>query len=625
MLNIPDAVKDLFMADTTENIRKNLRITFPEGQLSDTFPNGITNDNIVSESMRFTESICSQETLKIGAYEQPVLEFEVVGVPNILGYKIRAYIEIETTTVSEDLTGDYDGEYISLADSDLGFPFYRVPLGWFTVQSCPRNHGTLTHRQITAYGVGLTDNAAAGMTPFEYWVFSRLYKDTEPPTKLFYFKPQMLLAHMLQYGDPSKLRKTDVTTSTTATATVVRSDTVHIDNEAGQLLRINTSVVQRSVYSSFVNDVVYRAASGLGDVKRTLKPLIADALTNAGYDATKIYSLSGTVRTYFSTMEDVAQYLLDRLTWPSDYFTINGVSGQYNIPLEFNGNYDMRFWGGVPTGYALTLNQAKAAGAVSIQVLESDGETAVSSVAVTTAQTPFDSVLQMVGIDSDTRPRLLPYEFRFTRTFYSGTYNNVTKSFTNSISVPRLIEAYAEVCGIFPRASRFGYIEFMATDLWDSSTLARYTRNLINDLWYSDVETASIGPVQYSYYNTNTRATETAVYNEDSSGSFYSMDGNYYLDQLGDWQNYTPSQIFDIFVMYGTEIAPQEMDAVVKGLPYVQAGDWGLFYKGDEQEPGPGIPYIGPLGNTIFRRELTGIQHLVDTITVRAGSMAEVQ
>ena len=58
MLNIPDSVKALYKQD---GVRKNFRAHFPGGELPD-----ITNDNIVMESVKFTESICSQDVFKFG-------------------------------------------------------------------------------------------------------------------------------------------------------------------------------------------------------------------------------------------------------------------------------------------------------------------------------------------------------------------------------------------------------------------------------------------------------------------------------------------------------------------------------------------------------------------------------
>lgn len=110
MLNIPSAIKALFQ---TDGVRKNFRVHFPNGEYPD-----ITNDNVVSESVKFTESLCSQSVFKFGLAEASVLEFETVGIGNMFGMTIEASIEIDVSSLSQaDIeaieAGTWDGELIA--------------------------------------------------------------------------------------------------------------------------------------------------------------------------------------------------------------------------------------------------------------------------------------------------------------------------------------------------------------------------------------------------------------------------------------------------------------------------------------------------------------------------------
>lgn len=96
MLNIPEEVKKLFK---TSNVKKNIRISFPNGERAD-----ITNENLIAESLSYTESVCSQESLKFGLCESSVLEFETAGIGNIKGMEITADIEINTSGVPFELS-----------------------------------------------------------------------------------------------------------------------------------------------------------------------------------------------------------------------------------------------------------------------------------------------------------------------------------------------------------------------------------------------------------------------------------------------------------------------------------------------------------------------------------------
>ena len=150
MLNIPDAIKTLYQQDA---IRKNFRVVFPNGELPD-----ITNSNIVADSVKFTESLCSQEILKFGLAEASMVEFETVGIVNMYGYKIQCFEEIDTSSLDAATIAaiqnlqEQDGEIILEAASDIGFGFYRISLGTFWVESCPRSKGAMQNRRVTAYG-----------------------------------------------------------------------------------------------------------------------------------------------------------------------------------------------------------------------------------------------------------------------------------------------------------------------------------------------------------------------------------------------------------------------------------------------------------------------------------------
>lgn len=150
MLNIPETIKQLFERD---DVRKNFRVHFPNGEFAD-----ITNENIIAESVEFTESLCSQNNFRFGLTEASVLKFETVGVGNMLGMKIEAAMEIDISAltaaqIAAIQAGAFDGVLVLPAASDIGFGFYRVPYGKFYVESCPRNHQAMAHRQVTAYSV----------------------------------------------------------------------------------------------------------------------------------------------------------------------------------------------------------------------------------------------------------------------------------------------------------------------------------------------------------------------------------------------------------------------------------------------------------------------------------------
>jgi len=84
----------------------------------------IDNNNLVKESVRIDERMCSDTNLKFGLCEGTQLEFQCFGVENITGRRLKAYVEVN---------------YINENDVDSWHP---VTLGWFTVKECSRQAST---------------------------------------------------------------------------------------------------------------------------------------------------------------------------------------------------------------------------------------------------------------------------------------------------------------------------------------------------------------------------------------------------------------------------------------------------------------------------------------------------
>lgn len=125
MLDVPENVKKQYRRDS---VPKNMRIHFPGGELQD-----ITNENIVSESVTLTESLCSRDNLKFGLCEASVFECELAGIEkNISGCNIVVTQEIPY-------------------EDDAGNPqVYSMPYGTFTIASCKRQ-ADMSRRKVVAY------------------------------------------------------------------------------------------------------------------------------------------------------------------------------------------------------------------------------------------------------------------------------------------------------------------------------------------------------------------------------------------------------------------------------------------------------------------------------------------
>ena len=189
MIPLPSEVKELFQKD---NIRKNFRVKFLNG----TYPD-LTNNDLESESVKFTESIESSFNLSNeNLVEKKSLEFTYHGSNILLNEIIQAQIEIDLTPLQAEgfdyiilEEGESDlppGEYmtneivfdpseytyyncipVSRYD-DIDYPVYTVSYGIFKIQSAKKGNSP-TIRQVTAYTYNpvLESNSNIGLSDFE--------------------------------------------------------------------------------------------------------------------------------------------------------------------------------------------------------------------------------------------------------------------------------------------------------------------------------------------------------------------------------------------------------------------------------------------------------------------------
>ena len=178
MLTVPDSIKDLLHLDSC---KKNIRIHFPNGERAD-----ICNDLIVKDSVQFTESLCSQDTLQFGLCESPVFECEVVGVSNITGATIEVSCEIFCDSSVDGAEWRYDLEHY----------IYPLPYGTFFVAEAKRQSDML-HRKITAYNANFYRSNSNELTDLIY----RMGK-----TSSWTFTPNIFASNMMLSSFSSKSR-----------------------------------------------------------------------------------------------------------------------------------------------------------------------------------------------------------------------------------------------------------------------------------------------------------------------------------------------------------------------------------------------------------------------------------
>lgn len=190
MINLTAAQQALVKSDSTV---KNFHVHFPNGEIDD-----LDNSNIVSESVSFTESVCSDSSFRFGCADASVISFGTVGVPNMLGMLIECSME-----------------FINGNDT------VTIPYGIFKVDSCPRDHNNMIRRKVTAYSKQINNSA---LPPYEVAKLSGFYDTNTPYQPNIGYLLDSVLGESGTYTETAFCSLTSYRTSSTNTTDYLISD-----------------------------------------------------------------------------------------------------------------------------------------------------------------------------------------------------------------------------------------------------------------------------------------------------------------------------------------------------------------------------------------------------------------
>lgn len=621
MLNVPETVKVLFKRD---GVRKNFRVHFPNGELPD-----ITNDNIVQESVKFTESLCSQDVLKFGLTEASVIEFETVGIGNMYGMTIECGIEIDLSSLSAaDIAviaaGTWDGVYTTVGDSDIGYAYFRVPYGTFRIESCPRDQQAMAHRKVQAFGYSpkaLNDN------PFE----AKKRNALNIPNS---YNPNMyqLFLEIVGYNMPDTMTREGYTESSVSTSIYNPTSTAQTTFSKSLIVK-DSSNVSHTITSSIQWHNGYTEGSGSANSPRKLKAdslysadlhdisyftilsNIATALendplnislSNSGYTSWLAMAkdlLTGTNGilhlypgvTYYPQVQNSGGFTfyqkVDIEQTTSVIYphvnTYSGTIGQYSVNNIYESFY-------IPKYFTIHKSPEDGYGDIFDYTIPNE------SMASFKLYTP-----------SSTVPNL---RLAFPQTTSGGitvaNVNTTGYSYGGDYSTQDIINGYLELFARFGKVNRNNYFELVRLS---NSSPVSVLPGEYSQFWWDEYDVLPIGSIRYSY--TDSAMNETiAVYEFGSGSSVYDMTGNQLLKAMN---ISNPSQIEtlfdDNFIPNLSPINFTPIDISMKGLPYLEAGDYLSVIAED-----------GTTANSFnMKQDVNGIQVLTADIESTSGDIIE--
>lgn len=580
MLHIPEPIKNLISLD---GVLKNFRVVFPNGEHS-----AITNDNIIKESVKFSESLCSQNYIKFGLCESSCLRFSCVNVPNITGVEFFAYIDIDITSLPVADRTQY-ATYTLTHDGILMY-FYEVPLGRFKVESSERD-ANMMKRNIIAYSVDTT------FEPLQAETYKQNKSRSTGGTLSLNVLNYCLAAkgHLFDMLDDGTY--TPISGYTSDTTTMVLEKTFG---------KVAVRIIFKNVFIKNDNGVNDNPdASVLGYIGSCPQ----GAKTNAVNAWAQACAELRTNRGY--TFSDKDYQKIE--SWVKNTVLAPRV---YGLPIHPTFDFDNHY---LCEGHVnFTKNFA-------IRFSSSLFEAYTSSTQdVFTSSEMDDMLVYSVSIPSNKYP---VYTVPLAPTSSSGQYT-YTKAFVD-LKIKTLLESYCELAGVFVGMRRDGYMGFYdidesfalfpsdyiypADNLYPSSeeNMASYTCNDFMSAFYDE----KLLRWKRVYVVYNTESMQGLVYTnvlyddddvEEASDIITFNDYNMATNLIINKNTYTAASIAEtVQNLCDTlkRITYYPSNIKMRGMPYVEKGD-ALFIRTNDDT----------IATIVLSRNLSGIQDLRDNI-----------
>lgn len=613
MITLTSAEQAIVKSDSSI---KSFRVHFPNGELPD-----LTNDDIVFESVSFQESVCSEQTFRFGRVEASTIDFETVGVPNILGATIECSMTFK-----------------------LGNDSVTIPYGIFKVDSCQRDHSQMTHRKVQAY------SSCA-------WYAKRSFE----------FYKSMLPRYIAQAYNPSidyMVGSLSATARSQMTETPLTPD--YLNNQSIQtngftcIVAVDPDDSQKVICASYIDaadpsawdaknyyinfryagvsgtnmdpDAVYKIVVPKGDDYEDFKQLVYENAAIKGLDVNsdllknfaqiRCSSISGSFTRYRQLLTggaymDEYDDRFEIILYP--YIMRNDVTASEYLSWSFIcGKFDL----GYSESSGVSLDETYAQ---NIEIFK----------------TP---VVYQYTITDTYMPRAL---YEYTEEVTEENETALMYSFKFAFEMNEILQGYAEARAAMVRVERGGDISVMRLD--NSSPYALTAQDVSGAAWWDEYDVNPIGTV---YYTANTDDGEqTFGYTFSSDPSIYDMSDNKYFSSIviepvevsatsdmsnpnylylysGDLYYYTngawtsagtymgPMSVIALllqlhFVPYVGSVTFTPLDANFRAMPFLQVGDAITLTAAD-----------GTVINSyILAQTFSGIQHVEQDVETVQGTV----
>lgn len=591
MLNIPEVIKELFMQD---GIRKNFRVHFPNGERAD-----LVNKDIIEESVKFTESTCSQQTLRFGLTEASVIEFECVGVENIAGMTIECGIEIDVSSLSRD-----DRIAYGTKKTDVDFPVYYVPYGVFVVEQCKRQKD-LARRKVVAYtrekqetldilgGLRPNENIVISAEDYAQIIATKVDKmDAGGTTPSVIGYTNTMLSQGIGFLEiDSRMSPEMNRTTVEAEGFIYIVDVDFVPHENDSLAQELCGLILASlpagdytylrygVSPAVPGGYPYKAFSSVPQRVMELLAAMYPAAVNVEFE----YESEIRIDTIPILIDRPGRVILDI----DEVRMMYGVKGsptsariQVSKRRRWPGSSDARYTANLLINYEIHQTRYYIQGWPFQQEIQREGQMLSGVVAIKKTDGDKMSISPTGG--------------------YQQVGLGVYYSYDKAIGETDAANAVLEMFGSFGNIERDGYITIKKLSKENPQII---TPSDTEDLWYEEGATKKIGRVSYTYEEAGEQYDGETTIDSSATGS-YSLSQNKALELMEDrTQANIEKVIKNNFAPNVTDAFYVPVDLTMRGMPWLEDGD-PIRIQNDG----------GDIDTYVLKRTLSGVQHLVDDI-----------
>lgn len=596
MIQVDDVTREMLLDSST---KKSFSVHFLNGEYRD-----LTSNDIVSESVKLTESICSGMEVQFGLCEASMIEFETIGVGNLKGAVFEAKIVLERDGVTKE-----------------------IPYGVFKVDSHKRKAYYNQNRSLVAYSR-------------ENYLIETFRNEIKQPLSTicygekvnmyFAVKDMLLLCFPSVFNDGNNL---DVKSSLTG----FLEPEYEYDGKTYKI-KYEYTINKYAISDYSTNSIIYN------DTGRIVRKQF-------NYKSEYIEKM----KTLRSKMPTEVIKKIDASTNTEYYIfvSVKGTTGYYEeqyITMDDSVLYPRNWVSG-----AITFSKQADASKYGTDNYWDSSMSANSSVMVLNKVSLYiDGQLEYTTGSFDNEVKVSEYVSDFyTKTdntlfVMEGALRNVT-SWAGTVSryvcnseklvnmkPKELLEGYYELQGCFARISRNesviephemietgnmypGEDEYPDTDQYMTSSVREvYDKSMYIDVYYDDEESGEYESIYCDYTDPDGNSCSYLYRIISNQNTISQIDETNNVDMAK--KNYIQYEVKNNFILANGQYSESQIESMLEplakalegfsytkftlkaiGLPYIEPGDMIMVNTDD----GAFYPYV-------MQRTITGIQNLID-------------